>query len=46
MMLEMALATALALAVLSWTQEFFPKEAHTLNWGKVSLMPPGTFIRY
>lgn len=42
----MALATALALAVVSWTEEFFPKEAHTLNWGKVSLMPPGTFITY
>ncbi|KAK7799725.1 hypothetical protein U0070_010732, partial [Myodes glareolus] len=37
MKLEMALATALALAVLSWTQEFFPKEAHTLNWGKLGV---------
>ncbi|CAO2598299.1 Epididymal-specific lipocalin-10 [Lemmus lemmus] len=36
MKLEMALATTLALAVVSWTQEFFPKEAHTLNWGKFS----------
>ncbi|XP_052578392.1 epididymal-specific lipocalin-10 [Peromyscus californicus insignis] len=36
MKLEMALAIVLVLAVVSWTQEFFPKEAHTLNWGKFS----------
>lgn len=41
MKLETALATALVLAMTSWTQEFFPKEAHTLNWGKVSHMPLG-----
>lgn len=35
----MALATTLVLAVVSWTQEFFPTEAHSLNWGKVSHMP-------
>ncbi|NP_828875.1 epididymal-specific lipocalin-10 precursor [Mus musculus] len=36
MKLEMALSIALALAVVSWTQEFFPKEAQTLNWSKFS----------
>ncbi|XP_036039265.1 epididymal-specific lipocalin-10 [Onychomys torridus] len=36
MKLESALAIVLVLAVASWTQEFFPKEAHTLNWGKFS----------
>ncbi|XP_031229186.1 epididymal-specific lipocalin-10 [Mastomys coucha] len=36
MKLEMALAIALVLAVVSWTQEFFPKEAQTLNWSKFS----------
>ncbi|XP_005083730.2 epididymal-specific lipocalin-10 isoform X2 [Mesocricetus auratus] len=36
MKLEVALATALVLAVASWTQEFFPKEAQSLNWGKFS----------
>nr|XP_021496729.1 epididymal-specific lipocalin-10 [Meriones unguiculatus] len=36
MKLEMALAIALVLAVASWTQDFFPKEAHNLNWGKFS----------
>ncbi|XP_008840147.1 epididymal-specific lipocalin-10 [Nannospalax galili] len=36
MKLELALAIALVLAVGSWTQEFFPKEAHALNWGKFS----------
>lgn len=45
MKLEMALAIALVLAVVSWTQEFFPKEAQTLNWSKVSRMPLGIFIR-
>lgn len=37
MKLETALAIALVLAVASWTQDFFPKEAHNLNWGKVRL---------
>lgn len=45
MKLETALAIALVLAVASWTQEFFPKEAQTLNWSKVSPTPLGTFIR-
>lgn len=40
----MALAIALVLAVVSWTQEFFPKEAQTLNWSKVSHMPLGTSL--
>lgn len=44
MKLEMALAIALVLAVVSWTQEFFPKEAQTLNWSKVSHMPLGTSL--
>ncbi|XP_028724702.1 epididymal-specific lipocalin-10 [Peromyscus leucopus] len=36
MKLETGPAIVLVLAVASWTQEFFPKEAQTLNWGKFS----------
>lgn len=39
MELELALAITLVLAVGSWTQEVFPKEAQTLNWNKVRPRP-------
>lgn len=45
MKLEMALAIVLVLAEVSWTQEFLPKKAQTLNWSKVRRLPLGTFIR-
>ncbi|XP_051022270.1 epididymal-specific lipocalin-10 [Acomys russatus] len=34
--MKLAMALATTLVMVSWTQEFFPKEAHSLNWGKFS----------
>jgi hypothetical protein len=41
LVLVLVLALALVLAVGSQPLDHFPKEAHSLNWGKVSYMPAG-----